>query len=154
MQKTWVQSLGWEIPLRRAWQPIPVFLPGESPRTEEPGRLQSMGSQNVRHDWVTKHSTLEWKSQGRWHAWSPVIPLCISWSMQGPLEPIMHPFSFSVSEPLSYVLGVSPKEITQSSQKITDASICSLLTALLESDILIQTLNLDIETRNLKSSNS
>ena len=29
--ETWVQSLGWEIPWRRAWQPIPVFLPGESP---------------------------------------------------------------------------------------------------------------------------
>ena len=28
----------------------PVFLPGESPWTEEPGRLQSMGSQRVRHD--------------------------------------------------------------------------------------------------------
>ena len=27
---------------RRVWQPTPVFLPGESPRTEEPGRLQSM----------------------------------------------------------------------------------------------------------------
>ena len=24
----WVQSLGWEISWRRAWQPIPVFLPG------------------------------------------------------------------------------------------------------------------------------
>ena len=29
---------------RRAWQPTPVFLPGESPWTEEPGGLQSMGS--------------------------------------------------------------------------------------------------------------
>ena len=29
-----------------AWQPTPVFLPGESPWTEEPGRLQSMGSQS------------------------------------------------------------------------------------------------------------
>ena len=29
--ETWVQSLGWEIPWRRAWQPTPVFLPGESP---------------------------------------------------------------------------------------------------------------------------
>ena len=46
-----------KIPWRRAWQPIPVFLPGESPWTEEPGRLQSMGSERVRHDWVTKHST-------------------------------------------------------------------------------------------------
>ena len=30
MQQTWVQSLGWEDPQRRAWQPTPVFLPGES----------------------------------------------------------------------------------------------------------------------------
>ena len=29
MQETWVQSLGWEHPLERAWQPTPVFLPGE-----------------------------------------------------------------------------------------------------------------------------
>ena len=38
---------------RRAWQPTPVFLPGESPWTEEPGRLQSMGSQRLGHDWVS-----------------------------------------------------------------------------------------------------
>ena len=58
IQKTWVGSLGWEIPWRRAWQPIPVFLPVESPWTEEPGGLQSMGSQRVWYDWVTKHSTV------------------------------------------------------------------------------------------------
>ena len=29
MQEMWVQSLGQEVPLRRAWQPTPVFLPGE-----------------------------------------------------------------------------------------------------------------------------
>ena len=29
MQGTWIQSLGWEDPLEREWQPIPVFLPGE-----------------------------------------------------------------------------------------------------------------------------
>ena len=32
-----------------------MFLPGESPWTEEPGGLQSMGSQRVSHDWTTKH---------------------------------------------------------------------------------------------------
>ena len=37
------------IPWRRAWQPTPVFLCGEIPWTEEPGRLQSIGSQRVRH---------------------------------------------------------------------------------------------------------
>ena len=49
MWETWVQSLR-EDPLRRAWLPTPVFLPGESLGTEEPGRLQSMGLQRVGHD--------------------------------------------------------------------------------------------------------
>ena len=39
---TWIRSQG-KIPWRRAWQPAPVFLPGESPGTEEPGGLQPMG---------------------------------------------------------------------------------------------------------------
>ena len=41
---------------RRKWQPAPVFLPGKSHGQEEPGRLQSMGSQRVGHDWVTSLS--------------------------------------------------------------------------------------------------
>ena len=36
-------------PGRRKWQPTPVSLPGKS-RTEEPGGLQSVGSQRVGHD--------------------------------------------------------------------------------------------------------
>ena len=43
----WVGKIAW----RRAWQHTPIFLSGESPWTEEPGGLQSMGSQRVRHDW-------------------------------------------------------------------------------------------------------
>ena len=39
-----------KIPWRRAGQPTPVFLPGESPRTEEPGGLQSVVWQRARHD--------------------------------------------------------------------------------------------------------
>ena len=46
MRETWVQSLGWEDPLEEAWQPTPVFLPGESPWTEKLGGLQSMRSQS------------------------------------------------------------------------------------------------------------
>ena len=30
MQETWVQSLGWEDPWRRKWQPTPVSFPGKS----------------------------------------------------------------------------------------------------------------------------
>ena len=36
--------------VRRTCQPTPVFLPEESPGTEEPSRLQSMGSQRVGHN--------------------------------------------------------------------------------------------------------
>ena len=57
MWETRVQSLGWEDPLEEGKATLPVPLPGESPWTEEPGRLQSMGSQRVRHDEATKHST-------------------------------------------------------------------------------------------------
>ena len=39
MQETWVQSLGREDPWRGEWLPTPVFLPGESLWTEEPGGL-------------------------------------------------------------------------------------------------------------------
>ena len=40
-------------------QHSPVFLPGESPWVEEPGGLQSIGSERVRHNWMTKHSTCQ-----------------------------------------------------------------------------------------------
>ena len=43
------------VPWWRAWQPTSVFLSGEFPLTEELSGLQSLGSQRVRHDWVTKH---------------------------------------------------------------------------------------------------
>ena len=36
---------------RRKWQPIPVFLPGESQGPGEPGGLLSTGWQRVGHDW-------------------------------------------------------------------------------------------------------
>ena len=49
-------SIPGKIPWRRAWQPTPVFLPGESPWTEKPSGLQSIGLQKVRHNWPTKHT--------------------------------------------------------------------------------------------------
>ena len=52
--ETWVDPWVGKIPWRRAWQPTPVFLFGES---RGHGELQSVGSQRVRHSWSTKHST-------------------------------------------------------------------------------------------------
>ena len=48
----WVGKISW----RRAWLPTPVFSPGESPWIEEPGVLQSIGLQRVRHDWSNEHA--------------------------------------------------------------------------------------------------
>ena len=60
LQETWVWSWVGKICWRRVWQPIPVFLPGESPWTEEPARLQSFRSQRVRHILATKQRQLKW----------------------------------------------------------------------------------------------
>ena len=48
----WVRKILW----RRAWQPGPVFLPGESPWAEEPGRLQYTEWQRVDITEVTEHA--------------------------------------------------------------------------------------------------
>ena len=48
MQETWVQTLGQEDPWRMATHSS--ILAWRIPGTEEPGGLQSIGSQRVRHD--------------------------------------------------------------------------------------------------------
>ena len=45
MQETWVRSLGWEDPLEKEMATHSRTLAWRIPRTEEPGRLQSMGLQ-------------------------------------------------------------------------------------------------------------
>ena len=50
MQETWVQSLGWEDPLEKGMATHSSILAWRIPWTEEPGGLQSMGSQRVGHD--------------------------------------------------------------------------------------------------------
>ena len=52
MQETQVQSLGQEDALEEGMATHPSILAWRSPWTEEPGGLQSMGSQRVGHDWV------------------------------------------------------------------------------------------------------
>ena len=45
MQETWVQSLDWEDPFEKEMATHSSILAWEIPWSEEPGRLQSMGSQ-------------------------------------------------------------------------------------------------------------
>ena len=50
MQETWVRSLGQEDPLEKEMAIHSRTVAWKIPWTEEPGKLQSMGSQRVRHD--------------------------------------------------------------------------------------------------------
>ena len=61
MWETWVRSLGREDPLEKEMATHSCILAWRIPWTEEPGGLQSMGSQRVGHDWLTllTYRTLE-----------------------------------------------------------------------------------------------
>ena len=52
MQETRVQSLGWEDPLEKGMASHSSILAWRIPYTEEPGGLQSMRWQRVRHNWA------------------------------------------------------------------------------------------------------
>ena len=47
MRETWVRALGWEDPLEKEMAIRSSIIAWKIPWTEEPGRLQSMGSQRV-----------------------------------------------------------------------------------------------------------
>ena len=54
MQETWVQSLGWDEPLEKEMANHSSILAWRIPWTDEPGWLESRGSQRVGHDLATK----------------------------------------------------------------------------------------------------
>ena len=69
MWENWVQSLGWKDPLERAMATHSSILAWRIPWIEESGRLWSLGSKRVRHDWATNtfslsqaHLCSPWKS--------------------------------------------------------------------------------------------
>ena len=78
MLETWVQSLGWEDPMEKEMAAHSSILAWKIPRTEEPGRLQSMGLQRVGHDWTTNTHTFLKKQQN------------IDWRQHHLLQMIIH----------------------------------------------------------------
>ena len=62
VQETWVLSLAWEDPLEKGTATHSNILAWRIPWTEEPGGLQSMGSQGVRQDLAAKQ---QWQSSGK-----------------------------------------------------------------------------------------
>ena len=61
MWETRVPSLGWEDALEKEMATHSSTLAWKIPWMEEPGRLQSMGLQRVRHDWATSLTFIQWR---------------------------------------------------------------------------------------------
>ena len=62
VRETQVPSLGWEDTLEKEMATHSSTLAWNISRTEESGRLQSMGLQRVRHDWETSHFLTNYKN--------------------------------------------------------------------------------------------
>ena len=78
-----VRSLGREDPLEKEMANHSSILTWRIPWTEEPGRLQSMGSQRVGHDWVTNKDWIHDQFQRLWFFYSfltrtSYVALCTS----------------------------------------------------------------------------
>ena len=69
-QETQVQSVGWEDTMEEGMATHSSTLAWKIPWTEEPGRLQSLGSQRVWHDWVNEHTHTHTHTQ-----WKYKVPL-------------------------------------------------------------------------------
>ena len=72
MRETWVRSLGREGPLEKEMATHSSTLAWKIPWTEEPDRLQFMGSERVWHNWVTSISVSSVSSlEGKlWPTWT------------------------------------------------------------------------------------
>ena len=69
---------------RRQWHPTPVSCL-KTPWMEEPGRLQSMGSLRVRHDWATSLSLFTFTHWRR--KWQPTPSSVLAWRIPGTGKP-------------------------------------------------------------------
>ena len=110
MQETQVQFLGREDPLEKGMATHSSILAWRIPWTEDPGRLQSLCSQRVRHDWATNTATttqlcFPWQCQleKNWgHSWhnsfgflAPVNLKCFlhSWQQTSSWVPLLPQYS-------------------------------------------------------------
>ena len=69
VQETWVWSLGWEDPLEKEMATHSSILAWKISWTEEPGGLQSIGSQRVGHNWATNTYLLYFLWSPHWKDW-------------------------------------------------------------------------------------
>ena len=101
-QATWVGSLGREDPLEKEMATHSSILAWKTPWTEEPGRLQSMGSQRIGHNWArmgahahTHTHTQDLSSPTRD---GTCVPCTVRWILNG--RPITEVLFFFFPSPL------------------------------------------------------
>ena len=115
VQETWVQSLGQEDPLEKEMATHSSTLVWKIPWTETPGRLQSMGSQRVGHDWVTSLSQeyrRHWR--GGFYPWVGKIP----WRREWQSNPVFLPGkSHGQRSQWASVYGVTKSRIQRAGHK-------------------------------------
>ena len=84
MQGTWVRSLGQEDPLEKEMAIHSSTIAWKIPWTEEPGRLQSMESQSVGHNWATSLTSLKISVTWKYRIIDfPTIPWEVFWVYEG-----------------------------------------------------------------------
>ena len=83
MQETWVPSVGWEDPLVKGMAVHSSILAWRITWTEEPGGLQSIGSQTVRHNWISNTHTQDLPEI---HCWEKIIAGGEQWEGWGIME--------------------------------------------------------------------
>ena len=122
-RETWVQALGLEDPLEKEMATHSSTIAWKIPWTEEPGRLQSMGSQRVGHDWVTAltHSLID-ASVFLYHLW---YALC---TYSCPIEQSCWRFQFKVTSFLqpSHIVLICNFILRQQQTKFLSTT-CSLI---------------------------
>ena len=85
IQEIQVWFLGWEDPLEEGMETHSSILSWRIPWTEEPGKLQSMGSRRTRHNWATSLSLftfMHWRKK-----WQPT-PVFLPGESQGRGSPV------------------------------------------------------------------
>ena len=90
MWETWARYLGWEDPLEKEMATHSSTLAWKNPWTEEPGRLQSMELQRVRHDRVISYiEIIIWLLSFNLLMWC--ITLIDLWILKNPCIPGIKP---------------------------------------------------------------
>ena len=99
MWETWVQSLGREDPLEKKMATRSSILAWKIPWTEDPGRLQFIGSQSVGHNWVSSLSFFLSLYVALWDSKTPHRPTGerVSWCLETSPPSRLPPQDWSLS---------------------------------------------------------